>query len=181
MDTSLIIPKHLGGHAGITHIDEGALSFLASQRPIKTMLDIGCGPGGMKKIADKLGIQWTGIDGDPSVKNEYIVTHDFSRGPTDLNFYDLGWSVEFVEHVEERFIQNFMVAFKGCSLVFLTHAPPRKTGHHHVNCQMTNYWITIFQMWGFQLNPKLTTGARENSTMKREFARETGLVFENAR
>ena len=45
--------KHLGGHAGKTWIDEGALSYLSNTLSIKTMVDIGCGPAGMKDIAKK--------------------------------------------------------------------------------------------------------------------------------
>ena len=38
--------KHLGGHAGITHTDQGVLKFFQENHNIKSILDVGCGPGG---------------------------------------------------------------------------------------------------------------------------------------
>ena len=68
--------KHLGGHAGKTWIDEGALSYLSNTLSIKTMVDIGCGPAGMKDIAKKLGIDWTGVDGDEELFKEYALDNN---------------------------------------------------------------------------------------------------------
>ena len=39
------LAEHLGGHEGETHLDDGALSYLIEKLGIKSMLDIGCGPG----------------------------------------------------------------------------------------------------------------------------------------
>ena len=39
------LPKHLGGHLNKTHVDRGSLEILKRRFDIKSMLDIGCGPG----------------------------------------------------------------------------------------------------------------------------------------
>jgi cyclopropane fatty-acyl-phospholipid synthase-like methyltransferase len=188
-------PNHLGGHGGRTHVDEGTLTFLKETIAIKSMLDIGCGPGGMSYVAKDLDIIWLGIDGDLSLarfSNSNIISHDFTLGPisnsklivsrTEKTFmtkeFDLAWSVEFLEHVGEKFIPNYMSAFQKCRWVVCTHAPITATnGHHHVNLRDDRYWIRRFSEHGFTFDKELSRGVRMNSTMEREFMRNTGLVF----
>ena len=141
------------------------------------MVDIGCGPGGMEKLALARNVFWQGIDGDPKMARDSVITHDFSLAPLIIPTFDIGWSVEFVEHVEEQYVSNFMQAFHSCRHVFVTHAPPKKAGHHHVNCQPADYWIDIFQNWGFAFMEEHTQTARSKSTMARNFSRENGLIF----
>jgi hypothetical protein len=50
------LPEHLGGHLNKTHVDEGALDFLIENFDIATMLDIGCGTGGMLDLAHDLSL-----------------------------------------------------------------------------------------------------------------------------
>ena len=112
------LPEHLGGHKNKTHLDEGTLLFLKKNLKIKTMLDIGCGPGGMVKLARDHNIEAYGIDGDfsverPGIDSNWITIHDYEKGPSDLtNNVDLIWSVEFVEHVWEDYKDNYMKDFQ---------------------------------------------------------------------
>ena len=178
----MILPEHLGGHMNITHIDQGILKYFKS-KDASSYLDIGCGPGGMLDEAYKLGYLVQGIDGDNTVKRnlpDNVVIHDFTTGTYNFDTtYDLVWSCEFVEHVEERYIDNFMKVFQQGKTVCMTYAPIGKKGHHHVNCNTKEYWIEVFQRYGFTFNQKLTNEVRSNSTMKREFFRKYGLVFEH--
>ena len=64
------LPEHLGGHKNITHLDEGALDHMMRILNVKSMLDIGCGPGGMVKLAKSKGLDAYGIDGDFSVERD---------------------------------------------------------------------------------------------------------------
>ena len=174
------IAKHLGGHRNITHLDCGTLTFLKETFSIKTMLDVGCGTGGMVDLANNIGIVSVGIDGDINQKKESIIIHDFTTSKLILEkTFDLGWSVEFVEHVDARFIDNFMNIFEKCKYVCMTHAPEGKGGYHHVNCQNSKYWVETFGKHQFVLNEDITTQIRKVSTMKREFMRNTGLFFES--
>lgn len=170
-------PKHLGGHLNVTHVDSGVLDYMIETFGAKSMIDIGCGPGGMEKLALARNIFWQGVDGDPKMARDTVISHDFSLEPLKVSSFDLGWSVEFVEHVEEQYLPNFMETFVSCSSVFLTHAPPNKSGHHHVNCQPASYWINVFESWGFVFMEENTLIARSKSTMGRNFARENGLIF----
>lgn len=174
------IPKHLGGHLNTTHIDIGTIQYLINDLNIKSILDIGCGVGKMKEICHDLEINWTGIDGDISCSDKQIINHDYTTGPYNhVSTYDLAWSVEFLEHVYPEFIPFFMNSFQRCKFVCVTHALPGKAGHHHVNCQLPEYWIDVFSSYNFKLLPEQTSKIRELSTMNREFMRNTGLFFIN--
>ena len=120
-----------------------------------------------------------GIDGDPAYARGVpaMIEHDFSTGPLALGDYDLGWSVEFVEHVEECHLANVIAAFRACRTLFMTAAVPGQPGHHHVNCQWGDYWIARMADQGFVHEIAATTSARACSTMISRFSEQTGLVF----
>lgn len=177
------VPEHLGGHQGRSHVDVGALDFLIEEYNIKTMVDVGQGPGAMVELARLKGLEAYGIDGDPTVKAD--VLHDYSTGPYSLDSgVDLAWSVEFLEHVDEEYLPNFMETFKGADYVFCTAAKPGEPGHHHVNCQPAAYWISKFAEHGFIFDLVNTCKIRYvHSTMnkdrpiKKQFVRNNGLFF----
>jgi hypothetical protein len=173
------VPSHLGGHEDITQLDEGALDYLVERYGAKTMVDVGCGPGGMLHYARLRGLDALGVDGDATVARDVpgVVEHDYAEGPLDLGPFDLGWSVEFVEHVDEAHVNNFMATFRGCQTVFITAAPPGQPGYHHVNCQKAEYWVERFRSVGFVLDDEGTEGVRAASTMWSRFTENTGMVF----
>lgn len=185
MSDNLLYNGYLGGHAWITHIDKGSLEYLKEKYNISTMLDIGCGPGEQVAVAQQLGIDALGIDGDPRVvaKNlANIVECDFTKTSYLEKTVDLIWSCEFLEHVYEEFQQNYMKTFQQGKYCFVTHALPgiESVKAHHVNCKDDQYWIDVFAQYGFEHEPEVTGIIRtEKSTMKREFVRESGLFFIN--
>lgn len=145
---------------------------------IRSMLDVGCGTGGMVKLARDIGIDAIGIDGDDSIeRNIDVVIHDYRNLPPKWDAVDLIWSIEFVEHVDKEYIYNFMQTFKRGRYICMTHAPPGTKGHHHVNCQTEDYWIAKMEEYGFYHLEKLTKEIRKRSTMDREFMRRHGLMF----
>lgn len=175
------LPEHLGGHAHMTNVDVGVLRTLADLYKPASFLDIGCGPGGMLDVALALGLAPQGVDGDFTLDygGREVVLHDFTTGPwAPEEEVDLGWSVEFLEHVEERFLVNVAPAFKACRVVWVTHAVPRQIGWHHVNCQTSDYWRNVFRGWGFAWSRGKTDLLRSRSTMEAKYARRTGLLFE---
>ena len=62
------LPVHLGGHFGVCHIDSGVLQYAINKLNITSMLDIGCGLGGMVELGMSYGLDSYGIDGE--VKSE---------------------------------------------------------------------------------------------------------------
>ena len=147
-----------------------------------SMIDIGCGPMGQMREAKKLGFDVLGIDGDPSLPDsDLLIRHDFTKGAPELpaNEFGLAWSCEFVEHVEEQYVDNFIDVFKKAHLVVMTAAPPESKGHHHVNCRNQDYWIDKMESMGFSYGETLTEELKKASTMKREFFKNTGMAFYN--
>jgi SAM-dependent methyltransferase len=178
------LPGHLGGHENETHIDEGALDYLINRFGVKSYLDVGCGPGGMVELAHSKGLKSLGIDGDFTLTrpdSSRYVLHDFTVGPAPVEgLWDLGWSCEFLEHVSEQYMDNYMDAFMKCKRIVVTHAFPGQGGHHHVNEQDPNYWFHQFGKRGFLLDMVTTDRIRTASTMAERYIRVSGMVFLNS-
>ena len=177
-----VLPNHLGGHKGRTHTDTGLIKMARDQLGCKSMLDIGCGPGGQVYEARKLGLDAIGIDGDPLKRDkpELFLIHDFTKGEIKnikMDF-DLIWCVEFVEHIQKQYTHNWMTLMEKGKYVFMTYSEPGKPGHHHVNCQPKQYWLDLYNDWGFDYREDLTKKSKELSTMTREFWKDNGLIFE---
>lgn len=176
-----ILPKHLGGHLNKTHIDKNALSYLIKRFNIKKFCDIGCGPGGMVILAKELGLEAIGIDGDFTLsfpENLNIILHDFTTGPINIDYYDLAWSCEFLEHVKEEYQDNYFSAFLKCKVVCCTFSISSR-GHHHVNVKDQQYWDNTFDKYGFIKDTQSTNDIRLCSSMTRDFIRTTGSVYTN--
>jgi len=187
------LEAHLGGHGGKTHTDEGTLRWAINALGIQSMLDIGCGPGGMVELANNLGVHAHGLDGDYTLKrydDTKFTIHDFTNGPAPISDnFDLAWSVEFVEHVYEKYIPNYVAAMQKCKFLIMTYAPVGHGGHHHVNENTQEYWIDTMSQYGFKYFKDATNQMRNHSTMgstnkerkKFGFLKKTGLLFKNAR
>ena len=184
-----MLDKHLGGHGNKTHLDNGALNWAIDNLNIQSYLDVGCGPGGMVELAEQKNLRVLGVDGDHTLErynpNNFLI-HDFTKGPAPVDqTFDFAWSVEFVEHVYEEYIPNYMSAFQQCNYVLMTYAPPGWEGHHHVNLKEEDYWIDMFRQYGFTYHPSHTSSIREASTMnahkrKKAFVKNRGLFFERS-
>lgn len=181
------LPEHLGGGERRCHNDVGALQWAMKLWDIKSMVDIGCGRACVVQDAVDHGLDALGIDGDPGdLHDEYNFTrpdvpfllHDFTEGPAPVDReFDLAWTVEFLEHVDEKYMDNYMDTIKKCKYVICTFARPGDGGHHHVNEQEPQYWIDKFDSYGFVFNRSYTKELRKASTMIKRFIRENGLVF----
>jgi SAM-dependent methyltransferase len=142
--------------------------YIVDKYNIKSVLDIGCGFGyHLKYFKDFLGLEVQGVEGskiarDVSFFPEKILAHDYTTGPSDLTgSFDLCWSVEFVEHVDELGVHNFMKDFDKSKCVIMTHALPGQSGHNHVNCQPFTYWKQIFSEYGFIFDEDETNKIRK--------------------
>lgn len=152
--------QHLGGSLNTTNPwgDPGTWgpeiwNKIIKDYNIKSVLDIGCGKGySTKYFADK-GLISVGIEGGVntvynSIYNN-IIRHDYTKGTTNVGEYDLIWCCEFVEHVEEKYLNNFLTDFKKGKYIAITYADKDQPGHHHVNCQNSEYWIKLIEKEGY--------------------------------
>jgi hypothetical protein len=81
---------------------------------------------------------------------------------------DIIWSCEFLEHVEEKYQDNYMRLFSTANLVFLTYSEPQwsEGGHHHVNCKPQEYWDDVFKKYGFKRQGFYTNKLRGIATAR---------------
>lgn len=165
----------------------GVWDWLIEEHGIKSMLDIGCGLGYVMKYFHEKGCDVFGVDGSPSaiennIMKDHVYKHDFTSSPwIPERDYDLIWSAEFLEHVEEEYMSNYMVAFsKAMKFVVVTYAMPGQGGHHHVNENTEEYWVEKFKLIGFFIDRDLTKTARTlvpaEGTEGKQF-RKKGIVF----
>lgn len=156
---------HLGGY--VRGGDPATLypdlwAWLVNIRGVKTVLDVGCGDGAALRAFRDLGCSVIGIDG-VAQDDEDIIQHDFATGPLleDVgDDYDLVWSCEVVEHVEERYLPNLLDSLTRGRLLLMTHAMPGQPGWHHVNCRTSDYWVGVMVTVGFHLDQELTRDTR---------------------
>lgn len=174
--------SHLGGHKWRCNMDKASLLFLKKKYEVNSMIDIGCGLGGMIWYATYIGIQAVGIEGDSSLpQHSLIIKHDFTKGVCEIEkyHYDLVWMVEFLEHLDECYLENIIPILLKSKIVFFTFAPKGKDGFHHVNCRSSFYWIRWFKQIGFSIEKASTRYVRLKSSMRRNFVRNTGFVLRN--
>jgi SAM-dependent methyltransferase len=170
---------HLGGY--LKGGDPGSYcpglwSWLIEEQSVRSMLDVGCGEGQAISYFRDRGCRVLGIDGiaqdDPD-----IVEHDFTLGRyRTRRRFDLCWCCEFVEHVEEQFIPNFLALFAAAEMLLMTHAQSGQGGHHHVNCQSDYYWIERLERIGFKFDLDLTRETHARVSPNHYYA-WSGLAF----
>jgi hypothetical protein len=152
---------------------------------VRSVLDVGCGEGYAAAFFLSRGCAVLGVDGSIQAERDSVIPgkhqrHDYDLGPfAPMGDWDLVWSCEFVEHVEERYSGNFLASFD-CArkYVMMTYAPPGQLGWHHVNCQPEAYWVKKMKDLGFRLDQELTHQAREVAEPGHFKVR--GLVFVRA-
>jgi cyclopropane fatty-acyl-phospholipid synthase-like methyltransferase len=180
-------PAHLGGY--VAGGDEATWfpelwRWAVNELGVRSVLDIGCGEGHALRYFRELGCNVTGVDGVPQDDSD-IVMHDYTWGSHPLfsgrNDFDLVWSCEFLEHLEERHLPSVVPDFQSAKFVMMTHAFPGQAGHHHVNCRDPEYWKGFFAGIGFTYRDDLTRLARlqaaVNESPWNHFVR-SGMVFE---
>lgn len=154
--------------------------WLVEEYDIRSAIDVGCGGGGtVRYLTDELGIEAVGIDGIiEDLDDARFIQHDYASGPYELAHRDLCWSCEFVEHVEERFVPNFLATFACAEFVLMTHAIPGQGGHHHVNCKDDSYWIGALAAIGYEHDAQLTAVTKEIA--RKGYWSLSGLAFKRA-
>ena len=122
---TMVAEGHLGGF--IIESDPATFTptlwkYICEKYKIKSVLDLGCGMGysinEFKKYCDDV----IGLEGSEYVKkhsqfSEFMIQIDFTKEKYSSNKkYDLLWSCEFIEHVDEIFIENYENSFKNSNL-----------------------------------------------------------------
>lgn len=183
---------HLGGfiaEGNSSTFSDVVWNYLIKTYDIKSMLDVGCGAGWAIKHFLEKGIDSYGVEGFPDIE-EYcvcsmdritIVDYEEQEYVPDREF-DLIWSCEFVEHVKESCMENFLKTFDKGKYIAMTHATPGQAGHHHVNCKAEKYWVEHIEKRGFKFNEKESKNLRAiaNSKPYGAHIKKTCLFFERS-
>jgi len=165
--------------------------LLCSRFEINSMLDIGCGVGTSQLFFERNGINNLGIDGTDKVIPFHrmvnnLIIHDLTLGPFKHGDFDLVWSCDVFEHIEEKFIQNIFDTLNASNakIIAFAAAPVGWGGYHHVNCQNPPYWIEKMAEFcsGYTYDEALTTECRTISPIgsygrNQSFFQRSGLIF----
>ena len=154
--------------------------WLVEDHEARRIIDLGCGEGHAVDFFKGLGADVVGIEGVPQDHPD-IVPFDFTLQTWESpDRVDLVWCCEFVEHLEERFIPNYLPVFDQADLVLMTHAARGQPGYHHVNCQPVTYWRGVLAAIGKHVDVRLTAATRalaaKNPSPGNHYAR-SGLAF----
>ena len=127
-------------------------SYVAQRFAIRSMLDVGCGEGHCVRHFAGLGVRAFGFDGLRSNVERGVFPirhHDLRRGAL-IKAVDLVHCCELVEHIDERYLPNLLRTLANGRVIVMTHALPGQTGHHHVNCRPSSYWISHLARYGYR-------------------------------
>jgi SAM-dependent methyltransferase len=187
VEHGMMTAGHLGGYVvggdNATYYP-GLWDWLVDTWEVRSVIDVGCGEGHALSYFRDKGCKVLGIDGIPQDDPD-IITWDYTNGPGNiitgvLGMYDLAWSCEFVEHVEERYVPNFLATFACAKYVLMTHGQPGQPGWHHVNNQPSDYWRGAMAAIGYEYDEVLTAQSRGFASMNTDpynHFRRAGLAF----
>lgn len=174
---------HLGGNmkGGDPHsFTPEVWAWLIETYKPKSVLDVGCGTGDAIDWFGRHGVPAVGIEGlDQNAEKcpAPVIVHDFTQGSLKLSGFDLVWSCEVAEHIEERFAGNFLDAVC-CGKVAAITACPVGGGFHHVNEKPRTYWIERIEKRGFRYMADLSEAARLMPVDPKNYFKRDGMIFE---
>ena len=122
-----------------------------------SIADVGCGCGEWLAVASELGVQdMLGVDGEwvqtsqLAIPREKFKIHDLAAPLQLERRFDLAISLEVAEHLPESAAREFIASLcKAADKVVFSAAIPGQGGRHHVNEQWPEYWVAIFQQFGY--------------------------------
>lgn len=161
--------------------------YLIAEFHPESVLDVGCGEGHAAQYFLDLGLDAHGVDGSDEAQQSTVlpadrfISYDFaspSIPPAELvRPFDLIWTCEFLEHVEEKWLGNVLSVLARGSIVAVTHALPNQDGYHHVNCRELEYWIEQMRVVGLQYDEHRTKQSRELLADYDYYWKRTGAIF----
>ena len=181
MTNKIAVPKYAQGSCGITHTDEGLLRYFW-QLGCRSMLDLGCGPGGQVRVARKLGYRALGIDVDPLMyRRPGVALYDLCVEQLTLpQPADLVWSVETAEHIPPDSVQRYIDALTDNASQFIVLTASQMEAELHVSVHPREWWIDqVQQRQGWRHLANASDIISLHSTMQREFLTQTGMIFKN--
>ncbi|GAA6201292.1 hypothetical protein NBRC116599_25180 [Aquicoccus sp. SU-CL01552] len=155
--------------------------FVVENLPVKSVIDVGCGTGGIAVGFREAGCEVMGLEYSTAglrycrERGLNVRKFDLERDNyQDLgleNKFDLAVSTEVAEHLPAALSDRYVDTLCGLSdKVFMTAAIPGQGGVDHVNEQPHSYWIEKFERRGFLYNGSLSEMARSELRENRNVA-----------
>jgi SAM-dependent methyltransferase len=124
-----------------------------------SVVDVGCGVGGWLSVFRRLGvIDVCGIDGDwVETEQLKIDSKDFRRVCLAEPFrlerrFDLVLSLEVAEHLPLKSAPGFVESLVRLGpIIVFSAAVPFQGGTNHLNEQWPEFWINLFDRYGYQV------------------------------
>ncbi|MXV16708.1 methyltransferase domain-containing protein [Hufsiella ginkgonis] len=122
-----------------------------------SVIDLGCGIGNFLSKFKELGVKKVlGIDGAWSdnemqmLQPEDLLLKNISDELHINDKFDLAMSLEVGEHLEGKYASKIINDLTGFSdLIVFSAAIPNQGGQDHVNEQWPDYWVKIFNTFGY--------------------------------
>lgn len=179
------LKPHVAGYFALGEQPRGLIKWIVDKFKPITVLDVGSGPFGSKKIFNQYGCRYVWcIDGDDQLlyredlkdQLETFCVVDLERSPYRFpTRFDIVYSYECAEHIAA--VDNYVSTLvENCeNYIIMTAALPGSGGHNHVNEQKPDYWIAKITARGFRYLENET--AEGKATGDGYFGR-SGLVFQ---
>lgn len=161
--------------------------WLIFSQKVTSMLDVGCGMGYSSKYFLDHGVDVLCVEGSHEgvettvLPKSRVVEHDFTRGPwwPKDQVFDIVWSVEFLEHIDQKYLDNVVAAFKSARYLFVSHST--WGGWHHVSVHKSWWWVEKLSAYGFEYSEKLTEISKNlcKGRPEQSYFGMHGLVFRN--
>lgn len=144
----------------------------------KSIVDIGCAIGDYVDYWNKHGVDAWGIEGSKAAQaffvSDKILICDMRQEKSVRLCSDLAVCFEVAEHIEAEYTHNFIDNLTSISdRVLMSAATPGQAGHYHVNCQLRQYWVDWFMLFGYKYNAsivELVRGGWEPWKKKKEMS-----------
>lgn len=138
-----------------------------------SVIDVGCGLGTWLSVFIELGVKdILGLDGDwvnedrlHIPKKKFIAT-DLENPIVLHRKFDLTISLEVAEHITKENSESFIkYLINQAPVILFSAAIPLQGGTNHINEQLPDYWIKIFQENGYQVIDCIRSKIWENENI----------------
>lgn len=152
----------------------------------KSIIEFGCGNGGLSKAFSNAGIAVTAIDGyaTPDFSgydnitfykidlNDPIALGDFLA--TQIQKFDLAVCLEVAEHLDPGVSAALIDSLTSAAgVVIFSAAVPEQDGEGHINCRNRSYWHKQFEKNNFLLKDSIRSQIRDNEKVGKWYALNT--------
>lgn len=124
---------------------------------VKSVVDFGCGSGVWLAEFQRSGVEsifgldfGIGAEAHLAIASSVYQTANLGA-PVSVDRRDLCISLEVAEHVAAEFAEVFVDNLTGAAgRILFSAAIPGQGGHHHINEQAPDYWISKFERRGYK-------------------------------